>query len=101
MSKGWTLERETENTITFLLPTSNPLAGVLLSSNYDTSVKERIRYISVVVGGGVKLYSTVEFVGNQGSAFEKVTPITSNNYYQALQQGLEEIKARVLRSSAE
>jgi hypothetical protein len=95
MSKGWILERQTENAITFLRPTNNALASILLASNYDTNVKERIRYTTVSVGGAVKLYATVEFVGNQGSAFEHVTPITNNNYNQGLQQSLEQIKAKV------
>lgn len=98
MSFGWSLERETENSISFLRPTNNALASVLLASNYDTRVHERVRYTTASISGGVKLYGSVEFVGNQGSAFEKVTPITNNNYNQAGQRGLEAIKERVIAS---
>lgn len=96
MASGWILERETENTIIFLHLTQNALAGVLLASSYDTTVKERIRYTVVPVGNDIKLYTSVEFVTNQGSAFERATPITNNNYYRVIQQNLEQIKAQAL-----
>lgn len=95
MSLGWTLERESASSIVFLRTTSNPLAKVLLASNYDTRVLDRIRYTMASLDGGIKVYCSIELVGNHGSAFERVTPINHNNYKQAMQKGLEAIKAEV------
>jgi hypothetical protein len=85
MSRGWTLERETENTITFVTKSNNVMASVLLSSNYDPNVMDRLRFTTISVNGGTKVYATEELVSNHGSAFERVTPLQNNKNSNALQ----------------
>src|ERR1700731_88359 len=90
---GWTLERETDNSIAFTKRTDNVMASVLVGSAYDPNVIDRVRFTTIALNGGTKVYASEEFVSNHGSAFEKVTPLQNNTNSNNLQRMLESIKA--------
>lgn len=94
IGRAWTLDKETENTVSFVKKADNALVSVLLASNYDTNVMDRIRFTIIGTNGGTKMYASEEFVTNHGSAFEKITPLNNNNNSRALQNILESLKAR-------
>jgi hypothetical protein len=95
VGRGWTLERETDNGIAFTKPTDNMMASILLGSTYDPNVIDRVRFTTVAMNGGTKIYVSEEFVTNHGSAFEKVTPLQNNANSRNLQAMLERLKADV------
>src|ERR1700736_4439926 len=64
MAGGWTLERETENSIAFIKQVDNVMASVLLGSTYDPNVMDRVRFTTIALNGGTKVYATEEFVSN-------------------------------------
>jgi hypothetical protein len=91
---GWTLDKDTENTVSFVKKSDNALASVLLASNYDTNVMDRVRFTIIGINGGTKMYASEEFVTNHGSAFEKITPLNNNKNSRGLQNILESFKTR-------
>lgn len=94
IADGWTLDKDTESTVSFVKRSDNALASVLLASNYDTNVMDRVRFTVIGINGGTKMYASEEFVTNHGSAFEKITPLNNNKNSQGLQNILESFRAR-------
>jgi hypothetical protein len=92
MARGWTLEKQTENSVAVTKPTDNMMASVLLGSAYDPNVIDRVRFTTIELNGGTKVYVTEELVTNHGSAFERVTPLQNNKNFNGLQSMLENLK---------
>jgi hypothetical protein len=92
MARGWTLENQTENSVAVTKPTDNMMASVLLGSAYDPNVIDRVRFTTIELNGGTKVYGTEELATNHGSAFERVTPLQNNKNFNGLQSMLENLK---------
>lgn len=92
MAGDWTLEKDTENSITFVKRSDSVMASMLLGSTYDPNVVDRLRFTTIGLGGGTKVYVTEELVSNHGSAFERVTPLRNNKNWNNLQAVLEKFK---------
>lgn len=99
MATGWTLDKDSENSISLIKKADNALASILLASEYDVNVMDRLRFTIAGIEGGTKVYLSEEFVTNHGSAFEKTTPLHNNKNSNNLQNILQSLKSR-LESSA-
>lgn len=73
---------------------NNFMASFLYGSRYDSTPEVRLTYNVVEVAGGVRVFSRMEIVTNPGSAFERVSDLTSQ-YAAQLQAELEPSRASV------
>ncbi|MGE3898705.1 MAG: hypothetical protein AB7F39_12440 [Variibacter sp.] len=81
-------------------PTENLAAAVLLGSRYDSTPNERIVFTFAPLGEQVRVIATHSIVTNPGSAFERLTPISSGPGVQRTQSSLDEIKQKAEAMSA-
>lgn len=83
-------------------PVTNLLAAALMGSKYDSTPEYRLVWTFANLGNNCTYVGvTVQIVTNPGSAFERITDVSSGKDAHQIQASLEEFKARMEgRSSA-
>jgi hypothetical protein len=94
ISKGWDLKSQSDSLLIFAQKNTSFGAQLLFGSKYDTVPESRITFTLIENNDGIRVLLKAELVTNPGSAFEKVTDMTSNADVSSQSQiVLEEIKA--------
>jgi hypothetical protein len=95
MNRGFSITRDTDYLLQLEKPSDNIAAQVLLGSRYDSTPSERYVFTFAPAGDEVRVVAATMFVTNPGSAFERLTPITTGAGVQQTQMALEEIKTQL------
>ena len=74
---GWQLQTESANRIVFIIANTDSLAVLLNSSRYDGRVFNRESIVLAKLGETFQVSVNQEVVSNQGSAFERTSPVAA------------------------
>lgn len=90
INRRWQPRNVTDWQIIMERPTQNAAAGILLSSRMYSEVMERVTITTTPSGpDSLRAVFSMAYVGNPGSAFERLTPVngTANDQAALEQQG--------------
>jgi len=92
-AKGMQLREVTDYGVVMTKRVDNSFwASFIYGSKYDSTPELRIHYNVVEEGTGVRVYSTAEMITNPGSAFERLSDITST-FRTQMQADLQQLKS--------
>lgn len=93
---GFSIRNTSNFQIVMGKPVSNPLVAALMGSRYDSTPESRLVWTLADIGNNcTHIGVTVQIVTNPGSAYERVTDVSTGKDGHEIQKGLEAIKARV------
>jgi S1-C subfamily serine protease len=92
INQGFSIKSSSDYNIVFIKPLDNFGAELLLGSNYDRTPEHRASFMLVESGDGIRIVLTNQAITNPGSAFEKVTDLSTGKSGQSWQDFLVSFK---------
>jgi S1-C subfamily serine protease len=77
INQGFQIKNSSDYNIVFTKPMESLSAQLLLGSKYDSTPEHRASFMIVESGNGIRVVLTNQGITNPGSAFEKVTDLSS------------------------
>jgi len=88
LNQGFNIKSSSDYNIVFTKPLDNLAAQLLLGSRYDSTPEHRASFMLVESGAGVRIVLTNQAITNPGSAFERVTDLSTGESGQSWQNFL-------------
>jgi len=88
VNRGYQIIRESESVIEGQKTSDNVWANMLMGSQWDPTVKVRATYTIIPSGSGTRVVGDLAIVGNAGTAFERVTPMSNSKASLDMQNAL-------------
>jgi len=95
VNAGWQITRESESMVIVQKVNPSIMANVLLGSQWDPTTELRIVYTMVAAGSRTRVVADASIITNEGTAFERVMPITNNKQNEMIRLELENLKTYV------
>lgn len=89
--RGYTLEQSSTNLVSAVRLNDNVGASLLLGSSYDTNVYSRVQLTLAEMEGKTRIYGSFAALSNYGSAFQRVTDLSTGGGGLSVQQWLEKL----------
>jgi hypothetical protein len=79
LTKGFNIKNSSDYNLVFTKPMDKLLESLLLGSQYDVTPENRVSFNIVESSVGIRIVITNQAITNPGSAFERVTDLSTGN----------------------